>query len=209
MNKNLYIIGAGSVGCHIVSNLELYKLSNEAIYFLDDDPQKKGKDFAGCKVIDNVDYLLKSTVETDVVIGIAFPKIKENIIQKLKLNPFIHFPTLIATNAWLSRDVKVGKGCIIYPHCSINYGTVLKDFVVMNMNCALGHHAYIDKYSSLAPGVNFGGHTKLGKGVDMGIGASTVQGVSIGNYSIIGGQAMLTKSFPENSKIVGVPAKSI
>jgi serine acetyltransferase len=77
----------------------------------------------------------------------------------------------------------------------------------MNMNCAVGHHTHIDSYSSLAPGVNFGGHTRLGKAVDMGIGACTLQRVTISDYSIVGGQSMVTKSFPENSKIVGVPAR--
>lgn len=208
MSKKLYIIGAGSVGGHIASNPDLYKLTYEAIYFLDDNPQKIGKDFVGCRVIGNVDYILHTTEEVDVVIGIAFPKIKETIVQKLKKNPRIYFPTLIAQNAWLSKGVEVGEGCIIYPHCSINYGCEIKDFVVMNMNCALGHHAYIDKYSSLAPGVNFGGHTCIGKGVDIGIGSSTLQGVSIGDYSIVGGQAMVTKSFPEDAKIIGIPARN-
>lgn len=209
MKRNLYIIGAGSVGGHIASNPDLYKLTYDAIYFLDDDPQKIGTTFVGCEVRAATDFLLKVSEKTDVVIGIAFPKIKESIVKKLKQNPLIYFPTLIADNAWLSKGVEVGEGCIIYPHCSINYGSILKDFVVMNMNCVLGHHAFIDSYSSLAPGVNFGGHTHLGIGVDMGIGSSTLQGISIGDYSFVGGQAMVTKSFPMNSKIVGVPGKSI
>jgi FlaA1/EpsC-like NDP-sugar epimerase len=126
MNKSLYIIGAGSVGGHVASNPDLYKLTYDAIYFLDDDTQKIGKDFVNCKVIDCVDYLLQTTEEVDVVIGIAFPKIKEAIVNKLKKNPLLTYPTLIANNAWLSAGVEVGEGCIIYPHCSINYVLFLR-----------------------------------------------------------------------------------
>lgn len=209
MKDRLYIIGAGSVGGHIASNQELYGLEKREILFLDDNSQKIGGVFVGCPVVNTVDFLLQINEPTQVVIGIAFPKIKEFIATKLMTNPNLQFPSLIAQNAWLSRGVKVGKGCIVYPGCSINYGSTLKDFVVMNMNCALGHHAFVDSYSSLAPGVNFGGYTHIGKCVDMGIGSSTLQSVSIGDYSIVGGQAMVTKSFPENSKIVGVPGRLI
>lgn len=206
--NRIYIIGAGSVGGHIASNPDLYGLEKVEMLFLDDNSRKIGSVFAGCPVVNTVDYLLQIKEPTKVVIGIAFPKIKESIAAKLMTNPNLQFPSLIAQNAWLSKDVVVGKGCIVYPGCCINYGSTLKDFVVMNMNCSLGHHAFVDNYSSLAPGVNFGGHTHIGKCVDMGIGSSTLQSVTIGDYSVVGGQTMVTKSFPENSKIIGVPGRN-
>jgi len=75
------------------------------------------------------------------------------------------------------------------------------------MNCAVGHNAKIGNFSSLAPGVSLGGHTTIEDQVDMGIGSSTLQNVCIGSGSIIGGQSMVINSFPQESKIKGVPAK--
>ena len=205
----LYIVGAGSVGGHIAMNHELYELSYDKIVFVDDNPAKIGGEFLGFDVIGPVNCLLDWDRRIDVIVGIAFPKIKEAIANTLRQNNYLKFPTLIAKNAWVSKGVRVKQGCIIYPHCSINYGSVLNEFVVMNMNCALGHHALIGNFSSLAPGVDFGGHTSIGCGVDVGIGASTIQGVSIGDYSIIGGQTIVTKSFGSDSKIVGIPGRNI
>jgi len=207
--KDLYIVGAGSVGGHIASNQDLYLLEYDNIYFLDDDANKINKSFVGCHVKSSIDFLYSIKHEVDVVIGIAFPKIKKLIHHKINTISYLQFPTLIANNAWVSKDVNIGKGTIIYPNCSINYGSKIGDFVVMNMNCALGHHAKIGNYTSLAPGVNFGGHTHLGDCVDMGIGSSTIQGITIGDNTIVGGQTMILDSIKSNSKVVGIPARYI
>jgi sugar O-acyltransferase (sialic acid O-acetyltransferase NeuD family) len=140
-----------------------------------------------------------------VVWGIAFPKIKASLVEKVK-HLDAEFSTLISENACISNEVTIGKGCIIYPGCSINYETVVGDFVVMNMNCALGHNVSLGDFTSLAPGVNLGGYTKIGDQTDIGIGAATKQFIEIGKGCIVGGQAMVTKPFSSNLTIIGVPA---
>ena len=206
--KVIYIIGAGSVGGHIVSNLDLYGLSNAEIKFLDDDPEKQNKMYCGVLISGTSDLLL-DLESPSVIIGIAFPNIKYQLIQKLAVNPSIQYPTLVSNKSWISNQVTLGQGSIIYPGCSINYGSIIGDFVVMNMNCAVGHHVELGNFSSLAPGVNLGGHTKVGEGVDLGIGCATIQNLSIGDYSIIGGQTMVTKDVAARRVVVGVPGKVI
>jgi acyl-[acyl carrier protein]--UDP-N-acetylglucosamine O-acyltransferase len=83
------------------------------------------------------------------------------------------------------------------------------DFVVMNMNCAIGHNCSIGQYSSFFPGVNLGGFTIIEDAVEMGIGASTKQFIKVGNNAIVGGNAMLVKNVSPNTTVVGVPAKSM
>jgi acyl-[acyl carrier protein]--UDP-N-acetylglucosamine O-acyltransferase len=83
------------------------------------------------------------------------------------------------------------------------------DFVVMNMNCAIGHNCSIGQYSSFSPGVNLGGFTIVEDAVEMGIGASTKQFIKVGNNAIVGGNAMLVKNVSPNTTVVGVPAKSM
>lgn len=206
--KELYIIGAGSVGGHIALNIEDYNKEYHIVGFLDDDPGKIGTRQFGFDVVGKVDEALYMD-NVAIVIGIAFPIIKQKIIEKLSFNPSLHFPTLIHDRAWISRDVSIGEGCIIYPGTTINYGSVIKDFVVLNANCSLGHHTKVGKYSSFAPGVCTGGHTIVKNGVDVGIGASTIQNMIIGTGSIIGGQSMIIKHVSSGSTVAGVPAKKL
>lgn len=207
--EKLLIIGAGSVGGFIANNLELFKDKYEIIGFLDDDPLKIGKKFFGYPVLGSTDRLKQyENIKINLAIGIAFPKIKKAIISKVNQAKF-YFPSFVSKNAWHSKNVKIGNGVIIYPGVSINYNSVVEDFVVINMNCAIGHDCLISKYSALAPGSNLAGHTRLLEGVDFGIGAATKQNLTIGEYSRIGGNAFITKNIPPNSTVIGIPGRCI
>lgn len=204
--KKVIIIGAGSVGGHIANNLDLYGIRGQLVGFLDDDINKQGKTCFGYPVLGPVSWILDQ-YDFDVIIGIAFPKIKQQIISLLSINPTLNYPKMVARNSWISENTEIGKGTIVYPGACINYGSVVEDFVVINMNCAIGHNCTIASYCSLAPGVNLGGYTEVQKMTELGIGASTVQGTKIGEKSVIGGQAMITKSIPDQVIAVGVPAR--
>ena len=205
--KHLYIVGAGSVGGHIASNQLLYGLEGVEVIFIDRDPTKIGKSFVGRPIIGSVDYLLSLKDPIEVVIGAAFPSIKKRVFTKLAVNKNISFPNLISKNAWISHGVSIGKGVIIYPHCSINYGSILDDFSILNMNCSVGHECHIGQFTSLAPGVNLGGNTIIGQSTQMGIGSCTKQSVRIGDNVEVGGQAMVVNDIPTGVTVKGVPAK--
>ncbi len=72
-----------------------------------------------------------------LLLVLHFPGAKRKVFEKIKDNGN-DFPSFISNNAWLSNSVSVGKGVILYPGVSINYQTVVEDFVIMNMNCASG-----------------------------------------------------------------------
>lgn len=206
--QDLVIIGAGNVGGFIAYNPNLFLQQYNILGFVDDDPAKLGKNFYGYPVIGDLDYLLSLSTNTAVVIGIASPKVKKTIHEKLASRGF-PFPSFISNNAWLSNKVTVGQGAIIYPGVSINYETKVGDFVIMNMNCAIGHNCDIGSYCALAPGVNLAGFTRVEEAVDLGIGVSTRQNISVGKAAIIGGQAMLVKNVSAGATIVGVPGAQI
>jgi sugar O-acyltransferase (sialic acid O-acetyltransferase NeuD family) len=206
--EKLYIIGAGSVGGHIALNIQEYSNEFELQGFWDDDLQKMGTQIFGLEVLGTIDDALKLK-DAAIIIGIALPDIKQRIIKKLSANTSLVYPSLIHERAWVSKKVSIGQGCIVYPGSTINYGSEIHDFTVINMNCSLGHHTKVGACSSLAPGVNTGGHSIIEKSVDMGIGVSTLQNVRIGESSTIGGQSMIIEDVGPASTVVGVPGKDI
>lgn len=209
MTQKLLIIGAGSVGKFVAYNINHFIQSFEIIGFLDDDVSKHDTVIAGFIVLGSVDKLPEySGKDIAIVWGIAFPTIKKKLFNRYQ-NLSFSFPNFISKNSWVSEEVIFGKGCIVYPGTTINYETVINDFVVINMNCSLGHNCFINAFSSLAPGVNLGGNTTVGNCVEVGIGASTIQGIIIEDNAIIGGQAMVVSNICHADIVVGIPAKSI
>jgi len=206
--RNLVIIGAGNVGGFLAFNQNLFAEQFNIVGFLDDDAAKLGKEFYGVKVIGNTEHLFSMDHATAVAIGIGFPKAKRKVFEKIKQNGN-DFPSFISNKTWVSNNVTVGKGVILYPGVSINYQTTVHDFVIMNMNCAIGHDCTIGKFSALAPGVNLGGFTVLEEAVDMGIGSATKQNIVVGKDAVIGGQTMLIKNAEPGKKLAGVPGKII
>lgn len=206
MKEELYIIGAGSVGGHLALHLSQYNQNYELFGFFDDDPDKKDSDFCGYPVLGSVSDVM-DLGEATLFLGIALPRFKRKIYDELKGKTKFHWPNFIHKRAWVSEDATIGEGSIVYPGATINYGSDIGKFVVLNMNCALGHHTSIGNFTSMAPGVNTGGNTTIEGCVEMGIGSSTIQDVVIGENSIIGGAAMVTRSIPANSRAVGVPAR--
>jgi len=209
MKKKLLIIGAGSVGKFIAYNINQFTKSFEVIGFLDDDVTKHNSIIAGFPVIGFLDKLIEfSGKDVAIVFGIAFPFVKKKIFEQYQ-NLDFEFPNFIAKDVWISEGVTLGKGCIIYPGTTINYETVIDDFVIINMNCSLGHNCTIKSYSSLAPGVNLGGNTRIGNCVELGIGSSTIQGVIVDDFAKVGGQAMVITNIPKADIFIGIPAKSM
>lgn len=206
MKKELYIIGAGSVGGHVALNIRGFSNEYEIAGFFDDDSDKIGTKQFGYTVLGPVSDAL-DLKNVALIIGIAFPKIKKEIMELLSANKSLTYPALIHDKAWISNGVSIGNGSIIYPGTSVNYGSEIGNHVVMNMNCAIGHHTKIEDYASLAPGVKTGGHTSVGKAADIGIGVSTLQDVMIGAGCTVGGQAMVIQDIPANETAVGIPAR--
>lgn len=207
--QKLLIVGAGSVGKFIAYNIHQFTQTFEIIGFLDDNISKHNTVIADFPVLGSVEKLQEfSGKGIAIVWGIAFPSIKKKLYDKYQNLSFV-FPNFIAKDAWVSQGVIFGNGCIVYPGTAVNYETRIDDFVVINMNCSLGHNCSIQSFSSLAPGVNLGGNTSVGCCVEMGIGSSTIQSTVIGDNATIGGQAMVVSNVSESDVVVGIPAKSI
>lgn len=205
----LYIIGAGDVGKFVAYNFEIFHATGfEISGFLDDDETKWGKILCGYPILGGLNLLDQEEEKVGVLVGIAHPQKKKSVVQKINFDKILA-PSMVAKNAWISKEAVIGSGVIIYPGVTINYETEIEDHVILNMNCAIGHNCKISKYSTLSPGTSLAGHTQIDQCVSMGINAATKQSVHIGENTIVGGMSMVVKNVPSNVTVVGVPGKII
>lgn len=210
--KKTVIIGAGGFGREVkmlIDQINYNKKQYDFIGFYDDNIEK-GSIINGFKVLGSIDELLQVDYNLEVVISIADPTIKKKIYETINCNHFISFPTLIHPNVLIGTDeVSFGYGCIICASNIITVNISLGNFVILNLGCTVGHDTTIGDYCSFMPSVNISGEVIIENSVYVGTGAKIINLLTIGNSTIVGAGAVVSKSLPEKCTAVGIPAKPI
>ncbi len=173
-----------------------------------DDGKRIGEKVDRFSVLGGGDYLNSLDKELDVVIAIADPVIRENVKKKLN-NAHLKFPRLIHPSVFLNENCSVGEGSIICAGVIMTVDVDIKSFSIVNLKCTLGHDCIINDFAALMPAVNISGNVSIGRGVYVGAGAVLLQGISVGDYSVVGAGAVVNNSFESKMRIMGVPARAI
>ena len=131
------------------------------------------------------------------------------IIQKIKLlrDPIKY---------WREKGVTIGEGCQIYSSASFGsepYLISLGNHVRINAGVDLVTHDggvwVLRELDDKLKNADLFGRISVGNNVHIGTKAMIMPGVTIGDNCIIGCGAIVTKSIPNNSIAVGVPARVI
>lgn len=209
--RKIAIFGAGGFGREvklIIDAINLKKTEYEFIGFFDDG-FSKGTIVNDFPVLGGINELNTYAENLDLAIAIGNPTTKKRIIEQLH-NQNINFPTLIHPSAIISNDyVQIERGTIICAGniltCNINVG----EFVILNLCCTVGHDTKIGSYSSFMPSVNISGEVVINESVYVGTGAKIINQLEIGENTVVGAGAVVSKSLPANCTAVGIPAKPI
>ncbi len=208
--KKLAIYGAGGFGretLNLVREINLHFPTWEMLGFFDDQIPK-GTMVNDEVVLGNFEDLNTMADEIYLVLAIARPMVKKNIIDALT-NPKINFANLIhpsVTNKDFQK-IHLGKGIIITAGVILTVNINIGDHVIINLASTIGHDVMIGKYSSIMPGVRLSGNVILEEGTYLGTGAILINNLSIGAYATIGAGAVVIHDIKPNITAVGVPAK--
>jgi sugar O-acyltransferase (sialic acid O-acetyltransferase NeuD family) len=209
--ENIVILGYGGVGrfvLHAINEINLISPRWQVLGFLDDENNSKQTAIEGVPVLGTSDWLIENP-NVAVILAIADPVIKSNLLNKLNEYGCNNFPVLIHPGTWIAENVSIGDGSLIYPGTRINVSSYIGRFVTINMNCSIGHDATIEDFSFIAPNVSIGGNTRVRKGASLGIGSSVIQSIAIGAWSTIGAGSVVIKDVLVNQRVAGNPAKPI
>lgn len=172
-----------------------------------DDSLEPGTVVEGKPVMGKVSFLNENHSEVAVVIAIADPSTRQRIALSLT-NKKLSFPTVVHPTALAGHSCNsFGKGCIITAGVIMTTGITVGDFVIVNLATTIGHDARLADFTSIMPQCSISGNVKLGKRCFLGSGTRILQGLSLGDDSVVGAGAVVTKSFRANSKLIGVPAE--
>jgi sugar O-acyltransferase (sialic acid O-acetyltransferase NeuD family) len=210
--RKIAIFGAGGFGrevAQLVCDINNVKQQYDLIGFYDDG-LPIGTRINSWDVLGGVDDLNQQEEPLYMVVAIGDTKIKKNVVR-LIINSQIKWATLVHPNAILgdSAFLNIGEGVIITAGCIVTVNINIGDHVILNLSCTVGHDTNIGDYCSFMPTVNISGEVKIEQAVFVGTGAKIINLVEVGENSIIGAGAVVSKDIPPNCTAVGVPAKPI
>lgn len=209
--KKIVIYGSGGFAREVVHLIEeINKASNEwkILGFLDDNEENHGLTVNELPVLGGAEWL-EGKGEIHVALGIGSPKAKKVIVTKLAKYQHVIFPNLIHPTVTISRFNTLGKGNIICEGTILTVNIDIKDFAIINLNCTIGHDVTIKNYTTILPNSSISGNVVFEEGVDFGTNATIIQGVTVGEWAIVGAGAVVVKDLPAKCTAVGAPAKPI
>ena len=209
--EKIAIIGAGGFGREVKMLIDQINQTDKKYEFIGyyDDGMEKNTTINQNIVLGNIEDLNAVQEKINIVIAIGSPETKKTIFQKIT-NKNIEFPTLIHPSVIIGNEgVNIGKGCVICAGSIITCNIQIKDFVIINLMCTIGHDTVIHSFSSFMPAVNISGEVEIYEEVYVGTGAKIINQLQIGTQTIIGAGAVVSKSLPEKCTAVGIPAKVI
>ena len=210
--KDIAIFGVGGFGREVlalIQDINRVEPQWNIVGFFDDG-YEKGLMINGYPTLGKVEDLNKWGTDIAIAISIGSPVIKKKILDNIH-NPKVSYPTLIHPSVWIGdrNYVEIGKGCIFCAGVMITTNIAIRDFVILNLQCTVGHDSVINDYAAFMPSVNISGEVNIGEGVYIGTGAKIINQLEIGDYTIVGAGAVVSKTLPAHCTAVGVPAKPI
>lgn len=207
--KDLVIVGAGGFGTEVAWLIERINSDTpkwNVLGFVDDDQSIQSSEVNGYKVLGNVDWLKHQNLQ--VVTAIANPIIKEKVIEKLE-GSNNQYPVLIDPSVIYSKSVLFGEGAIVCAGAIMTVNIEIGKHVIVSVDSTIGHDTSIGDYATILPNVSVSGLVKIEEFVSIGTESSIIQGLSIGEKTIVGAGAVVIKDLPSNCTAVGSPAKPI
>lgn len=208
MNKDIYIVGAGTYGEAMCELAEILGYSVKGFY--DEDEEKLGLTIMNHPVLGKFSELNEEEVsKNNYIVAIGNNAARFKIMKRIN-NCGGRTPTLIHPTATISPSAEIGEGVYIQANAYIWTKVKIEDFCIISPNVVVAHHSTIGKACLVSTLTGIGASINIQDKVFIGMGCTIVTGMhTVGENSIIGAGAVVLKDVDKNSVYAGVPAKKI
>jgi len=211
--KELIILGGrgiGMIAASVANDLGVYEIKGFINDFLPIG-EKVGK-FNGYNVIGRSSDVFKYLEDENVYffIGYVGMKNEKEIFEKISSLgiPSNRYATLIHPTAIIPKGFcHIGNGVLMAPLSQISPDTTIEDNCILLPNSFLGHDSTMRRFAHITSNSVIGGNVTIGRGAHIGTNATIREDVTIGDYALVGSGSMVLSDVPENSIVVGNPAR--
>jgi len=117
--------------------------------------------------------------------------------------------TIAHPSAVIAEDAVIGPGSQIMAGAIIGPAAKLGKCCYINANVGVDHDDVLEDGTEISPGATLCGMVTLGRNVWIGAGATILPGIHIGENAVVGAGAVVNRNVPENTTVVGIPAKPL
>jgi sugar O-acyltransferase (sialic acid O-acetyltransferase NeuD family) len=177
--------------------------------FLDNDPEKWGRDCLGLPVLGGFDAISGLDLDQYRFVNLITGSTRTRYETSLQLaQRGCRFTNFIHPNVSLD-DVSLGVGNYIQEGVILQAQVQIGDNSSIHMGTLVGHESKIGHSVFIAHSCSLSGLTEVGDGTFIGTHAAILPRVKIGKWATIGAGTVVLKDVPDYSVVVGNPGSVI
>lgn len=205
----MLIIGAKGFAKELVEVLFEKKL--ERLAFFDDISERStALAFGKYPIIRDQNTLLEwFSKDSTFCLGLGNPQLRKKLYDYMIMNGGTVKSVVSSRSMIGSLDTDMGHGCCILPLSIIANGTKIGKCGLIYHHVGITHDCEIGDFVEISPGAKLLGACQIGDFVSIGANATILPKIKIGNNVTIGAGSVVTKNIPDNSVVVGIPARII